>query len=80
MGGGQRPIYVNSQVPGRAVVNMLGLHSKGGHAMVHSEEELKMLVTASHAFAKLPFRGRDRLFSLLSFLHIGFPLGVLALT
>ena len=32
---------------GRAVVNMLGLPSKGGHAMVHSEEELKMLVTAS---------------------------------
>jgi putative hemolysin len=32
---------------GRAVVNMLGLPSRGGHAMVHSEEELKMLVTAS---------------------------------
>jgi magnesium and cobalt exporter, CNNM family len=32
---------------GRAVVRLLGLHSKGGHAMVHSEEELKMLVTAS---------------------------------
>ena len=32
---------------GQAVVRALGLHSKGGHAMVHSEEELKMLVTAS---------------------------------
>ena len=32
---------------GRAVVNLLGLPSRGGHAMVHSEEELKMLVTAS---------------------------------
>src|SRR5499426_220415 len=32
---------------GRAVVNLLGLKSRGGHAMVHSEEELKMLVTAS---------------------------------
>lgn len=32
---------------GRAVVNMIGLRSRGGHAMVHSEEELKMLVTAS---------------------------------
>jgi len=32
---------------GRAVVNMLGLKSRGGHAMVHSEEELMMLVTAS---------------------------------
>jgi CBS domain containing-hemolysin-like protein len=32
---------------GRTVVSLLGLRSKGGHAMVHSEEELKMLVTAS---------------------------------
>jgi CBS domain containing-hemolysin-like protein len=32
---------------GQAVVRALGLHSRGGHAMVHSEEELKMLVTAS---------------------------------
>lgn len=32
---------------GRAVVNMLGMSSRGGHAMVHSEAELKMLVTAS---------------------------------
>jgi CBS domain containing-hemolysin-like protein len=32
---------------GRAVVRMLGLHSNGGHSMVHSEAELKMLVTAS---------------------------------
>src|SRR5438045_4392408 len=32
---------------GQGIVSLLGLHSKGGHAMVHSEEELKMLVTAS---------------------------------
>src|SRR6478672_5702187 len=32
---------------GRAVVGLIGLHGSGGHAMVHSEEELKMLVTAS---------------------------------
>src|SRR5262245_36170948 len=32
---------------GRAIVRLLGLQSRGGHAMVHSEEELKMLVTAS---------------------------------
>jgi CBS domain containing-hemolysin-like protein len=32
---------------GRGVVNLLGLRSRGGHAMVHSEQELKMLVTAS---------------------------------
>ena len=32
---------------GRAVVGLLGLHGRTGHALVHSEEELKMLVTAS---------------------------------
>jgi CBS domain containing-hemolysin-like protein len=32
---------------GRAVVGLIGLKSRGGHAMVHSEAELKMLVTAS---------------------------------
>jgi CBS domain containing-hemolysin-like protein len=32
---------------GRGVVRLLGMRSQGGHAMVHSEEELKMLVTAS---------------------------------
>jgi putative hemolysin len=32
---------------GRAVVKLLGLHSRGGHALVHSEQELMMLVTAS---------------------------------
>ncbi len=32
---------------GQAVVRLLGLQSRGGHAMVHSEAELKMLVTAS---------------------------------
>jgi CBS domain containing-hemolysin-like protein len=42
-----RPFIVLLNGTGRAVVKMLGLHSKGGHAMVHSEEELKMLVTAS---------------------------------
>jgi putative hemolysin len=32
---------------GRAVVRLFGMHSEGGHSMVHSEAELKMLVTAS---------------------------------
>ena len=32
---------------GQAVVNILGMRGSGKHAMVHSEEELKMLVTAS---------------------------------
>lgn len=32
---------------GRAIVHALGLRAPGRHALVHSEEELKMLVTAS---------------------------------
>jgi CBS domain containing-hemolysin-like protein len=32
---------------GQAVVNLLGMRGSGRHALVHSEEELKMLVTAS---------------------------------
>ena len=32
---------------GRTVVRLLGMETKGGHSMVHSEAELKMLVTAS---------------------------------
>jgi CBS domain containing-hemolysin-like protein len=32
---------------GQAVVNLMGLRGSGKHALVHSEEELKMLVTAS---------------------------------
>jgi CBS domain containing-hemolysin-like protein len=32
---------------GQAVVNLLGMRGTSGHALVHSEQELKMLVTAS---------------------------------
>ncbi len=32
---------------GRAIVSLIGLQGSGGQALVHSEEELKMLVTAS---------------------------------
>jgi CBS domain containing-hemolysin-like protein len=32
---------------GRGIVRLIGLQGSGGYAMVHSEEELKMLVTAS---------------------------------
>src|SRR5207249_10290692 len=32
---------------GRVVLNLLGVPRVGSHAMVHSEEELKMLVSAS---------------------------------
>jgi CBS domain containing-hemolysin-like protein len=42
-----RPFIRLLNSTGRAVLSMLGMKSRGGHAMVHSEEELKMLVTAS---------------------------------
>lgn len=42
-----RPFIRLLNSTGQAVVSMLGLRSRGGHALVHSEEELKMLVTAS---------------------------------
>src|SRR6185503_5005255 len=41
------PFIVVLNGTGRAVVRMLGLQGGGGHSMVHSEAELKMLVTAS---------------------------------
>ena len=41
------PFIVLLNGTGRAVVRTLGLESRGGYAMVHSEAELKMLVTAS---------------------------------
>ena len=52
---------------GRAVVNMLGLHSKGGHAMVHSEEELKMLVTASQEAGVIEEREEQMLHRVFGF-------------
>jgi len=41
------PFIVLLNAMGRAVVRALGLRPPSGHALVHSEEELKMLVTAS---------------------------------
>lgn len=52
---------------GRAVVNMLGLHSKGGHALVHSEKELKMLVTASQEAGVLEEREEQMLHRVFGF-------------
>lgn len=52
---------------GRAVVNMLGLRSRGGHAMVHSEEELKMLVTASQEAGVLEEREEQMLHRVFGF-------------
>lgn len=45
---------------GRAVVNLLGMHGAGKHAMVHSEAELKMLVTASQEAGVLE-EGEERM-------------------
>ena len=52
---------------GRAVVNLLGLRSRGGHAMVHSEEELKMLVTASQEAGVLEEREEQMLHRVFGF-------------
>jgi putative hemolysin len=52
---------------GRAVVNLFGLQSRGGHAMVHSEEELKMLVTASQEAGVLEEREEQMLHRVLGF-------------
>jgi CBS domain containing-hemolysin-like protein len=52
---------------GRAIVTMLGLRGSGGHAMVHSEEELKMLVTASQEAGVLEEREEQMLHRVFDF-------------
>lgn len=52
---------------GRFVVNLLGMRSRGGHAMVHSEEELKMLVTASQEAGVLEEREEQMLHRVFGF-------------
>jgi CBS domain containing-hemolysin-like protein len=52
---------------GRAIVNVIGLRGSGGHAMVHSEEELKMLVTASQEAGVLEEREEQMLHRVFGF-------------
>ncbi len=52
---------------GRAIVNLLGLRGAGGHALVHSEEELKMLVTASQEAGVLEEREEQMLHRVFDF-------------
>jgi CBS domain containing-hemolysin-like protein len=52
---------------GRAVVSLIGLRGSGGHAMVHSEEELKMLVTASQEAGVLEEREEQMLHRVFGF-------------
>ncbi len=52
---------------GRAVVNLLGMRGSGGHALVHSEEELKMLVTASQEAGVLEEREEQMLHRVFGF-------------
>lgn len=52
---------------GRGVVNLLGMRGSGGHAMVHSEEELKMLVTASQEAGVLEEREEQMLHRVFDF-------------
>ncbi len=51
---------------GRAVVNLLGM-STSGHALVHSQEELKMLVTASQEAGVLEEREEQMLHRVFGF-------------
>jgi CBS domain containing-hemolysin-like protein len=52
---------------GQAVVNVLGMRGSGKHAMVHSEEELKMLVTASQEAGVLEEREEQMLHRVFDF-------------
>jgi CBS domain containing-hemolysin-like protein len=54
-------------IMGRGVVSLLGLRGRGGHAMVHSEEELKMLVTASQEAGVLEEREEQMLHRVFGF-------------
>jgi CBS domain containing-hemolysin-like protein len=61
-----RPFILLLNGVGRAVVNMIGLRSTG-HAMVHSEEELKMLVTASQEAGVIEEREEQMLHRVFGF-------------
>ena len=52
---------------GQAVVKMLGMRGSGRHALVHSEEELKMLVTASQEAGVLEEREEQMLHRVFGF-------------
>lgn len=52
---------------GRAIVNMLGMRGPAGHLLVHSEEELKMLVTASQEAGVLEEREEQMLHRVFEF-------------
>jgi CBS domain containing-hemolysin-like protein len=52
---------------GRAVVNLLGMRGAAGHSLVHSEEELKMLVTASQEAGVLEEREEQMLHRVFDF-------------
>src|SRR5207248_7195836 len=52
---------------GRAVTGLIGIHAAEGHALVHSEEELKMLVTASQEAGVLEEREEQMLHRVFGF-------------
>jgi CBS domain containing-hemolysin-like protein len=52
---------------GQAVVGIFGMHGTGRHALVHSEEELKMLVTASQEAGVLEEREEQMLHRVFGF-------------
>jgi len=54
----------------RWVVQALGIHGTSGHSMVHSEEELKMLVTASQEAGVLDEREEQMLHRVFAFADV----------
>ena len=52
---------------GRSIVSLIGLRGSGGHAMVHSDAELKMLVTASQEAGVLEEREEQMLHRVFDF-------------
>lgn len=52
---------------GRAVVSLVGLKAPSGHALVHSEQELKMLVTASQEAGVLEQKEEQMLHRVFAF-------------
>jgi CBS domain containing-hemolysin-like protein len=52
---------------GQGIVSVLGLQGSGGHALVHSEAELKMLVTASQEAGVLEEREEQMLHRVFDF-------------
>ncbi len=62
-----RPIIWTLNAAGNGLLKVIGLHRPVGHELVHSAEELKMLVTASAASGELEPREKAMLHNVFEF-------------